>query len=114
MGEKNFKRHILSESTHLIRSRNAWILPGRFLPKLYKDSQNFKFWIFAIFFFVNMGPYGKKLQTTSPLKVSNRFTPPNPYILLGRVSTKIVQRMVTLHFLDFCDLFILLVHLTCE
>ena len=46
--------------------------------------------VFSVF--VNMGPYGrkKKLQTTSPLKVPNRFTPQNPCILPGRVSNKAV------------------------
>ncbi len=32
----------------------------------------------------------KKLQTTSPLKVHNRFNPQNPCILVERVSTKSV------------------------
>ncbi len=49
----------------------------------------------------------KKSQTTSPLKVSNRFTPLNSCILLGRVFAKIVQRIVTFPFLDFCHRFIL-------
>ena len=41
---------------------------------------NFKFLFFMIFFFlvfVNMRSYGKKFQTTSPLKIHNRFAPHN-------------------------------------
>ena len=48
---KKTSNDISPESTHQIHSRNAWILLGRSLPKLYKNSKNFKFWIFAFFSF---------------------------------------------------------------
>ncbi len=73
------------------------------LPKLLKELWNLKFWICLpkIFFvFVNMIPYGGKLQTTSPLKEHTRFAPQNSCILLGRVSTKVVKRIVTFEILN--------------
>ena len=58
------------------------------------------------FVFVDMGPYWEnKLQTTSPLKVQFRFIPKISCILLGRVSTKVVQRIVKFQILGvwhFC------------
>ena len=42
--------------------------------------------LFFYYFFI----WEKKLQTTSPLKVHDRFAPKNSCILLGRVSTKVV------------------------
>ncbi len=42
----------------------------------------------------------EKFQTTSPLKVHNRFTPPKSCIVLGRVCTKIVQGIVKFKILD--------------
>ncbi len=53
------------------------------------------YFFFTIFFvFVNMGQYGRKIQTTSPLKVHSRCTPQKSCILLRRVCTKVVQRIV--------------------
>ncbi len=40
-------------------------------------------------------------ETTSPLKERIRFTQQKSYILLGRVSTKVVQRIVKFEILDF-------------
>ena len=39
---------------------------------------------------------------TSPLKVHIMFTPNKSCILLGTVSTKVVQRIVKFQILDFC------------
>ena len=64
------------------------------------------FYFFNDFFaFVNMGPYGRKLQTTSPLKLHIKFPPKILCILLGRVCTKVVQRIVKFQILNFCRFF---------
>ena len=75
------------------------ISPDHFLFCFVFVFQNFKFSIFYNFFFrsfvfVNIGPYGtKKFQTTSSLKVRTRFISKN-CILLGKISTKVVERIV--------------------
>ncbi len=57
------------------------------------------YWDFFSFSLTYIGPYGrKKFQTTSPLKARIRFTPKKSCILLGRVSTKVVQRIVKWNF----------------
>ena len=50
---------------------------------------------------------GEKIQrlTTSPLKVHITFTPKKSCIVLGRVSTKVVQRTVKFPILDFAIFF---------
>ena len=63
--------------------------------------QSFAFDFLRDFFFV-FEPYErKKLEKTSPLKVHNRFTTKISCILLGRVSTKVVQRLTKFQFLEF-------------
>ncbi len=56
----------------------------------------------VFFVFVDMGPYGRKqLETTSPLKVHNRFTPQNSCILPGRSLPKLYKDWRNFKFLKF-------------
>ncbi len=62
--------------------------------------------IFSLF--VSMGPYGrKKIQSlmTFPLKVHITLTPQKTCILLGKICSKVVQRIVKFAILDFCHFF---------
>ena len=71
------------------------------------EISNFRFLNF-VFVFINMDPLGeKKLQTTSCLKVHNRFALQNSGILLRRVSTKFVKRIVNFQIWIFGIFFVL-------
>ena len=60
-GRKNFKHLLWKYITDSLQKLHAYFKGGS-QPKLYKDWWNVKFWIFAnfFFFFVNIGPYGRK------------------------------------------------------
>ena len=45
----------------------------------------------------------EKIQTTYPLKVRIKFTPKTPCILLGRTSTKVVEKIGKFRILDFLN-----------
>ncbi len=48
---------------------------------------------------------GEFFSTTSPLKVHIRLTPKKSCILLGRASTKVVQRIAKFQIFEFLPLF---------
>ncbi len=84
---------------------------GGSLPKLPKDVWNFKFWIFAIFFFIfaNMGPYmyGSKVSNDISSEITHQICQ-NSWILLGRDSVKVVKRIVKFEILAIFVLFLFL------
>ena len=105
MGQ-NISNNIPSESTHQIHSQKLMHNPGDGLDQsCSKNCEILDFW--QIFFvFANMGPYGSKsFTTTSPLKEHIRFACQNSWILLGRVSSKVVQRIVEFEILYFWQFF---------
>ncbi len=64
-----------------------------------------KIYIF-FFVFVNLEPYGRKtFKRHLLLKYTSDSLPKKSSILLGRVSTKVVQRIVKFQILDFCQLY---------
>ncbi len=85
----------------------SWLTPNlgeRYLSTMSPDSF-FKTFIFLFIndFFLSLiwDHMGEKIQTTSPLKVHSRFTCKISGIVLGRVSTKVVHRIVNFQILDF-------------
>ncbi len=67
--------------------------------------QNFKFFTFFFSFSLTWDHMGEKFQTTSPLKVHIRFAPQKIMHTIGRVSTKVVQRIIKFQILDFHQFF---------
>ncbi len=95
MGEK-ISNAISSESTLQIHSQKSCILLRRDPTKVVQRIVKFQILDFCQFFlvFVNMGPYGSK--SFKQHLVSNN-TPdflPKIHVLLGSVSSKVVQRIV--------------------
>ncbi len=92
MGEK-ISDDVYSESTQQIHSQKFMHTSREGLYKIcIKIGKISNFGSLPIFFSFSLtwDRMGEKLQTTSYLKVHNRFAPQNPCILLGRVSTKVV------------------------
>ena len=80
------------------------ISPDHFLL-LFLKILNFYFLLRFFSFSLTWDHMGEQFQSTSPLKVHNRFTLNNPCILLAKVSTKGVQRIVKFKILYFCHFF---------
>ena len=58
-------------------------------------SQNrFFFRFFFFFVFANMGPYGRKISNNISSESTHQIYSQKSRILIGRVSTKVVQRIV--------------------
>ena len=91
-------------------SRNLWkkVMPN--LVEMYVSLYLWTTFLLRLHFFFHLRWHGticeeKNQMTHICLKVHTGFTSPNVHILLGRVSTKIVQRIVKFQILDFCLFF---------
>ena len=84
----------------ILSQKKSYIHLGRVSNKVVQRIVKFHILEFCVF--VKMEPYGsKRFKTTSPLKEHTRFDPPNSYILLGRVCTKVVNRLMKFEIVIF-------------
>ncbi len=83
------------------------ILLGRVCTKVVETIVKFQSLDFAIFysFSLTWDRMGVKFQKTSSLKEQTKFGPQNSCIIPGRVSNKVVKRIVKFEILNFWQIF---------
>ena len=96
-------KHIFSETGMWINTKFCGIVHVHHISRLLVSKfKSFEFDNFLLLFSLTwerMG--GICFKRTPPLKVQTRFTPKNSSILLDKVSTKVVTRIVNFQILDF-------------